>query len=373
MATFRFQFQFVFLCVLLQLSSAQDQDPNPNMILDPPESWPDVAPFSNWSKTILGWGTVLPACPQVTDVLSVASCINSFGPDECFQVETVDPLSTCLLNEFSNNDTGIVITTDIEDIAAIEEAVVNCLNPLYDCYVQQTQMALEELPLCVRASTRKLALCLTENALTCGVDCLVDQSFSSLFDEDLEASDLVLCSGIQDSIMDPLCEWMQCCLPCLPYVEEAAECVANEVLDRGDGLIFDTACDFVCVDSTTTNGTATRSNANTGEGNARGLLVARTANETDVDAIYRVCRTLVPGLYGDSLARERLLARSNYFDCLVEEMIKILQTNFISAAPTPLTTSSPSSPSSSPGYPGVFVPSSFWLPFAVFAMMVIHR
>ena len=303
------------------------------LIIDPPESWPELAPLDGWPKTQIGWQSVLPSCSEATGLFGVAQCLYSFGPNECFPFTSVASLTTCVLGKLT--DAQVVNMNRTGTVADILDAAIDCFDPYYDCFVEYVKTALTELPTCVRASTRQLGLCLVQNAATCSVDCLATVWIAPY--ANLQTSDATLCSSIQNAIVEPLCDWMQCCPPCLVHVEEATECVANEALDRGGGLIFDTECDFTC----TANG-----DEEGGEGRRmlgqqqeqRQRQEARFLADGDLnqtaDEIYLACRALVPGLYGDDLARERLVARSNYFDCLVEQSAKAVEENFATQAPT---------------------------------------
>jgi len=112
-----------------------------------------------------------------------------------------------------------------------EEAVL-CINETVAALVDKV----EDLPECVEITLNDFATCAVDNFDTCAESC---QGTPFSFDG-LVLTDLLTCSQVQKSIMDPLCA-NNCCPPCQQALEYLAECIVNDVIH-----LTVRSCDLVC-------------------------------------------------------------------------------------------------------------------------------
>lgn len=260
------------------------------------------------------WERLLPGCTTATNVWDAAVCIFQNSPSVCFDSSTPQELYQCFTQDGGSllrNKNHSNIMRDVLDTA------LDCLDPYHQCLVDQVSDAIENLPPCVPQSATDMAQCFIDNVVDCFASCAGTVWESPL--ADLNIFDLFSCNGIERNLLAPVCDIVACCPPCLDPLESVAECIVNDVLDFG----WWGECDFECEEPT--NDRRRRARESTG------TVVATTessstksSQEQASQKIVQGCLALTPGLMGDtSQASASLVARSNFFDCLVQESLGV--------------------------------------------------
>lgn len=136
-----------------------------------------------------------------------------------------------------------------------------------------------------------------------------------------------------------MCDTLDCCPQCLPFVADATECIIGELLDFSFGSIgvVSTTCDdmecsqIAQAQDTTRQRWLNENNETESVPSEDDYTIVITGNATDV---YEACRALTPGLFTGDQPRRQLIARSNYFDCLVEESLDLVEIVLDTESPT---------------------------------------
>mgnify|MGYP005855580073 CR=1 FL=1 len=273
------------------------------------------------------WEKLLPGCEQTDNLWDAAQCLIQNSPTQCFDMTTPRDLMDCFQAEYewngfdnANNHTGIV--RDILDTA------LDCFDPYHACITERVNAALAGLPACVRESSMALAECMISNVGLCLTSCAGStwgNGDGSPFD-DLNVFDLFTCKGIERNLLQPMCDVVECCEPCLDPLANVAECVVNDVLDFG---FWERECIFTCEKQPADN---TR----------RDLRAVSPQTITTLSAeaehVYLTCRGRVPGLLGTDRPSTQLAARANFFDCIMEESLGLYKTVETTTTTTTTTT-----------------------------------
>ena len=287
-----------------------------------------VAPTTTMADSVYPrseWESLLPGCEQTDNFFDTAQCLIKNSPTQCFDLTTPRDLFDCFTAEYEwngfgpeTNHTGIV--RDIMDTA------LDCFDPYHACITERVNAALAGLPECLRDSSMALAQCMITNVGQCFASC-TGATWDSPF-EDLNVFDLFSCQGIEGNLLQPMCNVVECCEPCLEPLADLAECVVNDVLDFG---FFDLDCTFSC-DAPTTRKKKQRDLR----------AVPQTTISANAEHVYETCRARVPGLFGSNQPSTQLAARSNFFDCIMEESLGLYKTvEIMTEAPTASPTPSP--------------------------------
>jgi len=189
-----------------------------------------------------------------------------------------------------------------DELLNIGRAFVNatrvCLDPFADCVEETIQQAVSELSPCINITLTELVQCGRDNSDVCLESCkgtgLVGMNTNPF--GDLVLTQVDTCPQIQTNIMDPLCDMVGCCEPCVPKVEALMDCLVNQELDQvpttGD------SCELTCPS------TRRRLDGKDSRVPSRKLTVASTTASEE-------CLQFAPGLTGDD--SKELLARSAVF------------------------------------------------------------
>lgn len=274
------------------------------------------------------WERLLPGCDQADNLWDAAQCILQNSPTQCVSMSTPGDLVQCFTQEFEWNDQRIQNHTGI--VRDVLDTALHCFDPYHDCIAQRVEAALAGLPECVGESSMALAQCFLDNAPKCLASCAGAVWDGDSPFEDLNIFDLFSCDGIERNLLEPMCEVVSCCEPCLQPLEAVAECVVNDVLDFG--LWRD--CDFTC-DYTPPNR----------ELRAAVSSQSTTASqEQQAQHVYEACRARTPGLLGTDHPSRRLAARSDFFDCILHESLGLYHYSSTSLESSTTTTAPPPAP-----------------------------
>lgn len=279
----------------------------------------------------------LPGCAQAENFVDAARCAVKFSSPLCFDMSTPKDLYECFQDEWEekkNNqdeesngeggDSGVVGQNNV--MKDVLDAAADCFDPYYDCMVEQVNAAIDNLPACVRDSTTALANCFIDNVNECAMSCLTgsgSQQWDSPF-ANLNIWDLFSCRGIGGNVVQPMCDVISCCPPCIDPLEEVAECVVNDLLDFG----FWGTCDFDCQ---VKESTRILRAAPATSGTARSYY---TTTDTPAEQVYEACRSKVPGLFGSNDPSDQLAARSDFFDCIMDKSMNLYTEVVVTDSPT---------------------------------------
>ena len=267
------------------------------------------------------WESVLPGCQQARNLFEAAQCIVKNSPAQCFPSSTPVDVYKCFEREWNDRDQDSSGNNNI--MGEVMDVALVCLDPYHECIKNGIDNALQQLPPCVQESAMDMATCFLDNPVQCAIGCLAE-TWDSPFDN-LNIFDLLSCDGMQENLLQPMCNVVSCCPPCVDPLEAVAECVVNELLDFGPWG----TCDFECQQEEERRraARALRQASSTGD-----IVTSRTtstnSNEQDKDEeamqIFNKCRSLVPGLWDKTYQPSiQLAARSNFFDCVMKEALAL--------------------------------------------------
>jgi hypothetical protein len=291
-----------------------------------------LAPASN--AQITDWS---PQCfSDSINVTEMMLCV--IDNYECFDENSADDIIQCIFE--STPEIPSLSDVDMLNHTTIQEAVENfkeffkdaiaavdtCLDPYVSCVREEIQDLIDNLNPCINETLVNFAVCAHDNAETCSSTCSVDHLPEENQFEDLTPNDVLTCTGVQDNIMDPTCDIIDCCEACVDEYEEIVRCVLNDILgypETQDG-------GGPCVEC------EARRRALEAKPNVR--KPRRHLAKDETFDIYDNCVPLTPGLTGTDATE--LAARSNFFKCISESFYAELSTGDETDAPTSSPTSS---------------------------------
>ena len=306
------------------------------------------------------WGTVvshtlaqdftdsLPGCSQAATLVEVAECLVQYSDPVCFNQNSSLEIVLCFQEEY-------VAPNSLRNASGwagqVFESSQVCLEPYVDCLNETVTEALDDLPPCVETTVIALGQCLLDNNETCAMPCLETAAEIINRDEspydDLTPLDVINCEKVEENVVFPACKSFNCCPPCLDAFEDVAECIVNDVLDlfpRGDDCVFE------CQDAPGINGRRALRQVPPNYG-ADWQRILVNHDVTTAEDLWEKCGKLTPGIVGagqetplpgatelgngNKDARD-LLARSNFFDCLMQEFFGLYDsTGMETPTPTP--------------------------------------
>lgn len=285
----------------------------------------------------------LPGCEQSETFMDAALCVAKNSSPACFGYSTPKDLYQCFMQDWQNkNDNPDESTaSDTEEphkkniMRDVLETAADCFDPYYDCMKEQVQTAVQALPQCLQDSSMALAQCFISNVGQCAPSCLNNDWDTPLF-SDLSIWDLFNCRGINNNILQPMCDLLSCCSQCIPALEQVANCVVNDVLDFG----FLT-CEFDCEENPGRDrllrakmSDTTPDESNENENNSE-YVITGTAQD-----VYSACVKIAPGLFTPKDAKGQLVARASFFECLVDKSVNL----YTQVTPAPTTESPTAAP-----------------------------
>jgi hypothetical protein len=308
---------------------------------------PSVHTRTEWEQVLL---PARGGCEQSDNLWDAVTCILQNSPPSCFTVDTPQELYTCFRDAMeeqpeqqepsaSSSSNNNNILRDIWDTA------LGCFDPYYQCLTDQINNAIAALPPCVSDSATSMAQCFLNNIGECLTSCATESIVGSspYADNPFNIFDLFSCPGIEDAVLQPVCNIVDCCPPCVTPLEELAECIVNDVLDFG---FWDLNCDFTCMNTPDNrrlrHNRLTREITGTTTTTAQ-MMTMDTEQFRDASQVYKHCLALTPGLFGNHRnndAREELVTHSNFFDCLVQESLQLFQDATVTTSTTTTTTTS---------------------------------
>jgi hypothetical protein len=282
-------------------------------------------------------------CVNISMSESVASLIESFAAEEvAANARQGDSDSNNPLKDFLQNALGVDM--DVEELLNIGRVFVNstleCLDPYANCVQQTIQEAMEtQLNPCINQTLRELVECGRSNQDLCLESC---SNVTGTFEQNnpferLKFESVETCDGIQTNLMNPLCDVVGCCEPCVAKVEALMKCIVNEQLDQVPALGDSNTCeDLFC--PVVSQRRQLRPAATTFTNPTR--ILEETTNPMSGDE----CLQYSPGLTGDDT--KEFSARSAVFlPCVSDSFLGAVKT------PTPVdSTQEESSSSSSSGF-----------------------
>lgn len=264
---------------------------------------------------------ILPGCVEASTAAEVAECLVQYSDPVCFNQSSPSALKICFQEEYEPPETRRNLTIQARQVFAASEL---CLEPHVDCLNETVTDALDDLPPCVESTVKALGQCFVENVETCAGPCsevavdLATREGSPY--AGLTFVDVRNCELVEENVLFPACQTLNCCPPCLDTFEDVAECVVNDVLNlfpRGDDCVFE------CENAPGVDRRGLRKNQE--------VYDSRTLSELGASAnhLWEACGKLTPGIVGagqetpllnsltvEAVDQRDLLARSNFFDCL---------------------------------------------------------
>jgi hypothetical protein len=212
-------------------------------------------------------------------------------------------------------------------LESVKMAVSECMAPYKDCIETTLKEVAATMEPCVNETLANFAACARENAEECKQSCSADDLPEEAIFQNLDKSALVSCSSIQESIMDPTCDVIDCCAPCVDEYEAIASCVVVDVLGYPETKINGNS---PCVECTNrrrrrrrqlVSTTGQRQTTPALREEAKRLLEGEAAN-----LIYDQCSTLTPGLTNTSDASTQLAGRATFFECVTDTFYEEVET-----------------------------------------------
>jgi len=292
---------------------------------------------------VTGW---LPGCfngdhDSAFSFMGLYACLKDNAESTCFSEGAFQNLSTCVTTTLGDTFFNSSISSfSLEDLTsfngggeqsmkdimqAFNNATQACLSPFAECINATIQDRIDSLlkPTCLPGNLSAVEQCARDNADTCNSTCTTAWSDHSTTLETIlggiNSSALDTCSGIQSEIMDPSCQIVTCCEPCVKTYETLMECVANEVLN-----ITEEACDFTCAAAATSG---TRHLLREYKENKDYAVVAHQSHralDATTNSTLSDCLQYAPGLTGSDA--QELASRSPYFvTCINAGMVTVIQ------------------------------------------------
>jgi hypothetical protein len=292
--------------------------------------------------------TWLTACVATADNRTdFVDCIRERGDMRCLNRTEAAEIEECVAENRMPGASG-------NSPNRIEETVAFCTTDYVQCARDRLKQDVGNLPSCVRESMRNLASCAMNNTETCGATCRAARNETEAFrlPPGLAANGVRTCPAIRRAILRPLCRRAACCPACFEALEDVGLCFLNQVL-KYTPEPCEMSCEALIADDERRELQASFRNALEEETEEILLpfydeptLSDRWLQETDdQDVIYENCAELAPGVNPDLRNAAELAERSDFFDCVVDEVYTVLiEGDDDSTTPSPV-----SAPSASRG------------------------
>lgn len=308
----------------------------------------------------------LPSCFQAGQgFMEMFDCLNVTS--ECFGIDSVQDIINCTvsndlllgnivnglgganasLESLWNNslelllgggDLDQILNATGFDVTTFLNSSRSCLDPYIPCVNATIQGLVQEINPCIEQSLDKMTTCALDNFDVCLEPCsnssmtlisstasqLLSGGNNNIFNFDL--STLFTCDGIQNTIMDPMCDVLTCCEPCVEPFEELMECIVNNVID-----LTESDCLFQCTVAERHRELASphddirsamQPEVSKSASSSLRRASRRQMNEYNT-TISNSCLQFAPGLTGNSV--EELAARTPIFlPCVYDEFYNVM-------------------------------------------------
>ena len=261
-----------------------------------------------------GLADLLPKCALNATLNEIAPCLEDYSDPECFTTAILANIQLCLIAEWSGPGPDLGEPVDLQ---FINETAV-CFEPLGDCIVGKVVDAFAEIPPCILGSGLALAQCFIDNP-NCALPCAA-ANWTSPFDT-VNDTDLTSCSNVTSDIMEPMCELVSCCTPCIEELEDLAACAVNQSSSLSD-------CELKCAPASESR-------------RLDGITdIVTTASAT---VTFSRCISTI-------LDSENVTVWFDLVDCVIGEILDVYDQLTVTVAPTiaPSTTSPTSMPTGAP-------------------------
>ena len=168
---------------------------------------------------------LLPHCADAGDLQELFLCLQQYSDPSCFTPQTSLSIVSCLAQQFpdiTSLDATIPTDFNLDDVATCFESVSECIG-------DTVQGVFDNLPVCTLQKGLELTQCFLDNAEVCSSPCEAlnwNSTFTALNTTNLDTS---TCLSINENIMEPMCNFVSCCSPCVDKLEDLAACAVEEV------------------------------------------------------------------------------------------------------------------------------------------------
>ena len=172
---------------------------------------------------------------ESADATTTLSCLSELT--ECFDSSSATEVQTCVNNANSTaTSSGTTVATEIK----------NCINPYATCIQTEFQAIIDSLPACMNTTITDLGNCYIDNAQACNSTCSADDIPTTNPYASASATSILICQAFQNDIMDPTCEIVDCCQPCMDEFESFMNCIAQDALGLKTAPPQSGGCEVSC-------------------------------------------------------------------------------------------------------------------------------
>ncbi|KAL3933791.1 MAG: hypothetical protein SGBAC_010244 [Bacillariaceae sp.] len=209
-----------------------------------------------------------------TDTLT---CLSAYT--ECFDETSVTEVQTCVsdANSTATADTNVTIT-----------AVQGCFGSYVTCITTEFQEIIDSLPACMNTTITDLGNCYIDNADTCNSTCSESDIPATNPYASASATSILVCQAFQSDIMDPTCDIVDCCEPCIEKFEAFMNCIAQDALSLKTAPPQSDDCVVSCASSRRLELVASIEDKIHGR-----VLAGHTAEKLKAEEVYGLCAKLL--------------------------------------------------------------------------------
>jgi len=260
----------------------------------------------------VGLADLLPECALSPTLDEIIPCIADYSDPECLTSAILSDLQLCLITTKTSQLPNLTKLIDLEFF----NATAACFAPLGDCIMRKIVDAFAEIPACILESGLALAQCFIDNPM-CASQCTAT-NWTSPFDT-VSDTNVTSCSTVAAEIMDPMCDLVSCCTPCIDELESLAICAVNQSSSLSD-------CELKCTPSS----------------EIRMLKgITDTVTTASATVIFSRC------ISGD-LDLDNATMWFDLVDCIIDEILSLYYLSQRTPTVAPNTTSPTSLPTSTP-------------------------
>ncbi|CAJ1943802.1 unnamed protein product [Cylindrotheca closterium] len=220
---------------------------------------------------------------ESADVTTTLTCLSAYT--ECFDETSVTEVQTCV------QDANATATSTGTDITAAD--VQGCIDSYVACITTEYQEIIDSLPACMNTTITDLGNCYIDNADTCNSTCSESDLPATNPYASASATSILVCQAFQSDIMDPTCEVVDCCQPCIDEFETFMNCIAQDALSLQTAPPQSGDCVVSCSSSSSRRLELVASIKEQTMQHDNRMLAGHTAEKLKAEEIYGLCAKLL--------------------------------------------------------------------------------